>query len=414
MIQGAIDPLILTRAIHFAATILAGGTVGFMVLVANIPALRRRLVLMTWLALAVSIISGLVWLLLLAAGITGAPLAEVGTNGDAWKVAAGTHFGQVMGARLLLAIALGLLMSKPGLRFAQLAAAAVLVALLAFVGHAGATPGAAGAYHLAADIVHVVAAAAWLGALPGFVLLLAQAKAEKDFAWLDVAGLATARFSRLGLLCVAALLASGAVNSWYLLTSPGDLVSTDYGRVLSLKIALFAAMVAIAALNKYRLTPRLAAPEAIRAMRRNSLAEIGLGLGVLLLAGALGSMEPAADAHHHDITAAPPDAAYAHIHDPVVSADVILVPGRPGRVKATIRLTREDHSGFPARELALALDPPAPGPANMPRPALRMPDGGWQIEEIEVPQPGVWTARVIVTPAKGPAILLDGPIVIEP
>jgi len=67
------DPLILVRGVHFAATLLAGGTVAFVVLVAepaaakirpDFTALRHRLTVLSWLALAVAIVSGTAWLVL--------------------------------------------------------------------------------------------------------------------------------------------------------------------------------------------------------------------------------------------------------------------------------------------------------------------------------------------------------------
>ena len=74
------DPLIFVRGVHFAATVLACGTVGFIALVAqpvskapiDFSPLRDRLIGLIWLALAVAILSGAVWLVLFAGDITGA------------------------------------------------------------------------------------------------------------------------------------------------------------------------------------------------------------------------------------------------------------------------------------------------------------------------------------------------------
>ena len=66
--------------------------------------------------------------------------------------------------------------------------------------------------------------------------------------------MATRRFSTLGLLSVGTLLATGLVNTWMLAGSLAALLETDYGRLLLPKIALFVAMVAIASINRLRLT----------------------------------------------------------------------------------------------------------------------------------------------------------------
>ena len=78
------------------------------------------------------------------------------------------------------------------------------------------------------------------------------------------------------------------------------------------------------------LTPRAA--DRLPALARNSLAEAALGLGVLLLVGALGTLPPAA--HRHSSTEIPPDAAFTHIHDVAAMADVTIDPGRAGPARA--------------------------------------------------------------------------------
>ena len=51
---------------------------------------------------------------------------------------------------------------------------------------------------------------------------------------------------------------TGVINTWNLLGGPYDFIATGYGRVLALKIGLFGAMLAIAAVNRFHLTPQLA------------------------------------------------------------------------------------------------------------------------------------------------------------
>ena len=420
-----IDPLILFRAIHIGATVLASGTVAFMVLVAE-PAfraaaagpvvgfaeLRRRCNLTVWVALAVAILSEAAWLVWLSADIYGAPVIAVCLHGGVWSVLTDTRFGLVCTIRLGLALLLAVLIVWPATRLLQVAAAAGLIGLIAFVGHAGATPGTAGDIHLASDIVHLLAAGAWLGGLPALAMLLARARRTDDPAWRGFAVRATRRFSWLGVACVGALLASGIINSWNLLGGPRDLVTSDYGRLVLLKIGLFVAMVGIAAANRFHFTPRLPAAGALRALERNSLAEIGLGLCVMLFVGALGTLSPSGHAHSTNADV-PPDAAFVHIHTSEAMAEVTIEPGRIGTANAHIRVLRDDFSEFPAKSVELTLDPPAAGP-RIARAAAHLPDGTWEVNALDLGQPGVWTVRVIIPGADGKPIVLDAPIVIEP
>ena len=409
----------LARGVHIAATLLACGTIAYAVIIAepagakvraSFAALRHQLTVLTWFALALTILSGAAWLVLLASDILGASITDVCLHGGAWPVLFDTRFGLVWCVRLVLALLLGVLIRQPATRGLQLAAAAALIALPALVGHAGASPGMAGNFHLVSDMVHLLAAGAWLGGLPAFALLLARARSEPG--WDDVAVTATRRFSVVGILSVGGLLASGLTNSWYLLSGPRDLVTTDYGRLVALKIGLFAAMVTLAAVNRFYLTPRLPERSALRALLRNSIAEIGLGLCVVLFVAILGTLPPAA--HIHPTPAdIPPNAAFVHIHAPEAMADVTVDPGRAGTAQVTIRVVREDFSRFPAKVVRLVLEPPTPGSRKLERDAIEQSDGSWGVNGIPLAEFGIWTVRVIVTPSKGEPIPLDAPIVIE-
>jgi putative copper resistance protein D len=410
------EPIVLARAVHFAATVLAAGTVCFLVLVAEpalatstdagLSRLRQRCNLMVWAALGIALLSGAAWLALLGAEVFDAPAIAVLLDGRLWPVLTGTQFGAVWSMRLALAVALALLLVRPGWRWLQLAAASALIGLLAFVGHAGATPGSAGDVHVASDIAHLIAAGAWLGGLPALALLLLSPQEP------DRAARATRRFSVLGLVCVATLIVSGLINSWNLLGAPSDLIATDYGRLLTLKLALFVAMLGIAAVNRFHFTPLLQEAGARRALARNSLAESGLGLGIIVLVATLGTMAPPTHAVLPPVDI-PADAAFVHIHTEEAMADVTVNPGRSGPVTVSIRVLNEDSSEFPTSDVHLELDPPAAGTPPLSRAAVRQPDGTWTVGGVALPQAGNWTVRVIIAAQHGQKIVLDAPIVIE-
>jgi uncharacterized membrane protein len=310
-----------------------------------------------------------------------------------------------------LALLLGLLLPWPTTRWLQVTIAAAFLALPALVGHAGATPGLQGHLHLASDMLHLLAAGAWLGGLPAFAFLLWRARRSTGRGRDAFVVRVVDRFSRLGVFSVGILLASGLVNSWNLLNGPRDLIALDYGRLVALKITLFGAMVAIAAVNKFYLTPHLPKPAALRALQRNSLAEICLGLCVLTFVALLGTLPPAAHVHAAS-TGIPPDAAFVHIHTSEVMADVTIEPGRAGRTDVVIRVSREDFSNYPAKDVRLALDSPMAGAQTIERTAVEQPDGSWLVNDLTLAPSGIWTTRVIVQPAGGDAIVLDAPVVI--
>jgi putative copper resistance protein D len=177
------------------------------------------------------------------------------------------------------------------LRPLALAAAVCLVASIAWTGHAGSTPFQLGYLHLASDALHLAAASAWIGGLVPLALLLDTAWRRKGCSSLDV----VRRFSTLGIACVAALILSGGINTWILVGSFRGLIVTGYGQLLMLKLAAFAAMLALAAFNRLSLTPRLALPSkgALAGLARNTWIEIILGYSIFAMVGVLGTLHPA-------------------------------------------------------------------------------------------------------------------------
>jgi putative copper resistance protein D len=170
----------------------------------------------------------------------------------------------------------------------------------AWMGHGAATEGIGGLVHLLSDIVHSWAAAAWIGALCAFVFLLARP--ERSAEALRVTHRALRRFSGVGTGLVGVLLGTGLLNSWFLVGPENveRLLTTGYGLLLSLKLALFAGMLALASVNRFRLTPWLegtlgrpaSGSTAIRALRRSVMLETMLGLAVLGAVAWYGTLPP--------------------------------------------------------------------------------------------------------------------------
>jgi putative copper export protein/mono/diheme cytochrome c family protein len=311
-----IDALIAVRAVHFAATVAAGGTIFFRLWVAA-PAFRRggasppwvarfdtQLRRIAWGSLAFVVVSAVAWLLLVAADMSEQPLGAVLRDSVMPTVLTRTRFGHVWIARLAVAAALALYLLRSRADERPLSArggaaavlAAALLGALALAGHGGATAGTAGVVHLVSDVAHAIAAGVWVGGLVPLALLFAAARGAGDAPALTVARDATRRFSTLGLVSVVTLLATGIVNTIFLVGSVPALLGTTYGQLLSAKIVLFLVMVATAAVNRLKLTPSLAQADAATAMRRlqrNSFFEALLGLGVLAIVGALGAIPPA-------------------------------------------------------------------------------------------------------------------------
>ena len=309
---GVDGPLVVVRGVHFAATAVMTGTLIFREVVAEAascsarPAaliVRTQTLRVAWIFLAVAAASGMIWLLLVAASMSGLSFAESMTSDVLSTVVNETQFGRVSEIRLVLAVIIagGLAYDRfPLARGLALAMSLGLTAALAWTGHAGSTAGAMGILHLTADTLHLLAAAIWIGGLVSLVLLLSVFRNDQTDAGVSFARDATQRFSTMGVAIVVVVLATGIVNGWILVGSWHALIATFYGQLLILKMALFAAMLLIAAANRFWLMPRLALRpgsepqlEVVRRLACNSMIEVALASMIFAIVGMLGTLHPA-------------------------------------------------------------------------------------------------------------------------
>lgn len=198
--------------------------------------------------------AGWLVLLVLDATVRGAVLAGRGLGavrvGDVADYLTGPRAGAGLlvagGAAVLLA---GCALARPaapghgtGPPAFALAVALTGLAATPVTGHAAASARAALA--VPGVLVHVLAAALWVGGLGAMLVL------SRDG---DALGVALPRFSRLAGWSVAALTVSGAAAATARLGSPVELVTTAYGALVLVKVGLLALAAALGALTRQRL-----------------------------------------------------------------------------------------------------------------------------------------------------------------
>lgn len=219
-----------------------------------------------------------------------------------------TQFGRAAALRAGLAVMslIGLALLSPGkVAWAfQVAVASAIVASFAWTGHGVRDQGIEGLIHTGGDVLHLISAGIWIGALVPLSLLILRSLRSATEADASAAHAALEKFSGVGPGVVAVLILTGLVNSWFLigLAQWRELFTSAYGLTLLLKIGLFGGMLLLAAANRFWLSPRLGAalgssvrkPAALRALRNSILSETGLALLVLAVIAVLGTLEPPA------------------------------------------------------------------------------------------------------------------------
>nr|WP_304608835.1 CopD family protein [Glycomyces amatae] len=170
----------------------------------------------------------------------------------------------------------------------------------------------------AADLVHLLAGAVWVGGLAGLLVLLRAAHAERPAVDAATAARVVARFSSWAGATVAALGASGLVMALVIHRSWSGLLGSDHGVALLAKLDLVAVALALAAWNRYLLVPAVRRSPGERAglrrLRRVLLAEAAAVALAAAVTGALVNLSPAAPASIGDHTSIEHHMATAPAH----------------------------------------------------------------------------------------------------
>jgi putative copper resistance protein D len=302
--------LIVARAANIGASILLEGIFTSVIIMLataggaarnSLQDIERRLLRLAVWSLVVALFSALLWFCLEVASVSGLPLASSFST-KAWQtVLFETEFGRVSQLRLgLIATAFAL----AALCLAQAKARRALILILwllsvgllvslAWISHAAATR--AHRFGLLGDCIHLCAAGVWIGGLVPLVIFLAGRRGL--FPLYETVVPILHRFSTLSLYCVSVIIVSGISNSWLVVGSVHALFTTPYGRLLLVKLTLFAILVAFGLRNRFLIKAKLlkapAVPDLVPQVRRNVLCEICFGAAVVAIVACLGVTPPA-------------------------------------------------------------------------------------------------------------------------
>jgi putative copper resistance protein D len=238
-----------------------------------------------WLSLAILVLSPL-GLLVETSAMAGVPLAK--TFPLLGEVMSETHVGQMWTWRLCVAVPLvvaaWLPARQPGRTTAVFCIAAGLLMLGSLAGHAIDH----GAAAVAIYFLHLAAAGIWLGGLSG--LCLGFWRGKLGDRWVE----STApRVSRAAGLSVAVLALTGLYNAYGTLGFHlDDLLYSNYGRTLLIKLWLFGVLLCIGGYNRYRLVPSVKEARARTLLVRSVAIETVLMVVVVGVAAMLANTPP--------------------------------------------------------------------------------------------------------------------------
>lgn len=429
------DPVVgaaygVTRWLVFAGLALLIGAAVFALAVwpgARSSRRARRLMIGGWLALVGGTVAGLFLYGPYAAGLG---LGDV-TQLSLLSHTVGIRFGQVAIGRLaLLVLALPVLYAatvppdRLGRRLARVAGplgVVLAVALAATPGYAGhAVTGRWVTWAVVADTLHVLAVSVWLG---GLVLLVAVLLPGRDVARLRDA---LPRWSHLAAGCLAVIVASGTFQAWRQVGTLGALRSTDYGRLLIVKVILFAGMVVLASFSRdivfhlfpgQRLGARRAVPvvaggaddvasgddpnasdeaRTLRVLRRSVWVEIAAGAAVLAVTALLVNAPPARSDAATGTTA---NLVETTLKSSSLWVDVVLTPGKTGANDLHVSVLKPNGKPETVQDLRLTIDLAARKIPPLVVPLTPLGTGHYLASGFTIPLSGTWrvTARPLLS-----------------
>ena len=334
------------------------------------PRLRSRSQQLLWFALIMLLAASGAQLLMQAATLFEVPSLEA-AGAPAMEVLQTTEWGRMWLWRAGLAVLVGALFLLPLIvrfrrapRQDRLVTIILWLALIASLGilltismtsHAAATIGIA-RFALINDMVHLTAAAVWVGGLmhliagtPLFIGGISESPRRHALSRL------VRRFSAAAVLSVVVLIITGVYSAWAQVTEFAAL-DTPYGTALIAKVAVIAVLLLIAAVNLIWVRPRLrGSSNAARWLRRTVIAEVALAVMVILAVGFLTALEPARQVASRVLALQQQELTFS---ETIEGAEVTLTvePARVGANTFTARLAdrfgqsnRRRHRCAPAR-----------------------------------------------------------------
>jgi copper transport protein len=130
-----------------------------------------------------------------------------------------------------------------------------------------------------AKMLHLVAGSIWIG---GLVWLVWLARCNDDACRIEAR-----RVSSVALISVIVIVLSGLLQTFFFLNTPGDLIHSQYGRLVLAKMIGLAILIGFGAYNRYGLLPQLDAADGPKRLSRSVKMEIAVLTTIILIGGFL-------------------------------------------------------------------------------------------------------------------------------
>jgi len=333
-------------------------------------------------------------------GVFGQPLFDLLSRG---------RFAALWWVRLaLVVIVLGLLAWRGVRRWpGQVALGATTLALLTSSLNSHGAALLSGAYlGVAADWLHFIGVAAWIGGLLNVVLVLPVAVQASQSMGDRVLARAVTRFSTLAIASVGLIVVTGTFQAWLEVGSWEGFIQSAYGLSVTVKIALLVLMLVLAAFNLLIVRPGLArmavsgsSAAASSLARRFAFAvrgEVVLGVAVLIAAAVLTGLAPAREElarRSGDLQSGPVDRS---VDANGLTARIQINPSVLGLNRMAVQLRGIDPGQVERVQLTMTYLDSELGSQPIVLPQSNSAPDTWEITSPSLSQAGTWQAELLV------------------
>ncbi len=372
--------------LYWGLAILLGGSVGGTFVLRRVPAGQRAVFAGAWVLAAV----GLVVMILSRASTVGVGVGELLSSVAGRPLVAQAIALAVVGATVGWFLVAPRWTSLPAV---GLATAAAMLAH-AYAGHAGA-PSSLRWFNVLTQWVHLLAVGVWVGGLVWLLLILRSTEGAERVR-------AATRFSLTAAVALGVVALSGIQRAISEVGGVGDwlhLFATSFGVALFVKLVLFAGLVALGALNRFRNVPGLArGTRPVGTLVRTVSAELVVVVGIFGVAGVLTELPPAKTAEAKPPAAAKPVVATGSDFATTMKAKLVANPGTIGINEFTVTLTDYD-TGAPVEADTVSLafilaGNPDVAPTDLILDPVKV--GRWDGQGSALSIDGAWTVQVLV------------------
>ena len=219
-------------------------------------------------------------------------------------------------------------------------------ALFTFAASSHAAAASGSGWAVAADFVHLVAAAVWAGGLIFLALLLLQLHRRGTLPDPGSMVLLLTRYSLSAQIAVFILALTGLFGSFVQLPDAPSLFTTTYGRVLILKLMIVAAILALAYFNNRavkRARDTVASASELSRFTRRVAAEAGMS-ALLFISVAVLVQTPTPNLPPQAAPAAPSRPFNEMAYDGDLAVHLQITPNQVGRNRYWVHLSHPDSS----------------------------------------------------------------------